>query len=61
MKIGDKVFVRDGWITEPYMVPAGEIIYIGYEKNTEFGIIFLLAFKGTFKTHWFHRISLKTE
>lgn len=60
LKLGDKVFVRDGWIEADWMVPAGEIVAIGYEKNSDEVMVVLLNFEN-FKSVWFHRIAVKEQ
>lgn len=60
MKIGDKMFVRDGWITASYMVPQGTVVEIGYEKNSTVPMVVLIQWD-SFHSGWFHIIALKQQ
>jgi hypothetical protein len=60
IKVNDKVMVRDNWIEADYMVPPGTVVEIGYHKNSNHPIVFLVQFDN-FKSHWFHTMALKVE
>lgn len=58
MKVGDKYFVQDAYLVEPWMVYAGEILEIGYYKNSDQPVVVFLEFEG-FKRAWVPVIGLK--
>ena len=60
MKIGDKVFLRDHWITKDYMIQQAEIIDIGYKRNSVIPFVYLVEFVNG-KSQWFYNIALKKE
>lgn len=60
LEVGAKVMVRDGWIEYDWQVPQGEIVEIGYYKNSSQAMVFLVQFPN-FKSVWYHRMALKTE
>ena len=60
MKIGDKVMIRDGYIEQDWQVSPGEIVEIGYCKNSSVAFIYLVQFPN-FKSVWYHKLALKTE
>lgn len=61
MQISDRYFVRDSWIENDSMLSQGEIVEIGYQKNTEIPVIVLMQFPDSFKTYWFPVIALKKD
>lgn len=61
MKIGDKVYVKDGYLTADWQIPQAEIVAIAYEENSNVPMVYLLSWIDTFQTHWVHRIGIKKE
>lgn len=60
LKVGQKVMVRDAYIEADYMVPPGEIVEIGYHKNSDSPMVVLLQFDNM-KSHWFWVGAVKTQ
>lgn len=60
MKIGDKVMIRDAYITADWQIPQGEILEIAYEKNSEIPMVYLIGFE-LGKSEWFHKFGLKVQ
>ena len=58
MKIGTKVFIREGWITKDYMVYGAEIVDIAYYENSQNPKVYLVNFVNNCQA-WFDPIALK--
>ena len=59
MQVGDKVMVRDPWITQDYQVPQAEIVEVKHDTIL-LRKSYLIQFDNGI-TEWFDSWALKTE